>query len=230
MTLDAGTRPRGGSSSKLGLRPERKGSEAGVSTREAILDATETIMIEESYAAVTSRRVAEKAGLKSQLVHYYFGTMDDLFVAVYERSEKEFLRRHLQAVSSDNPLRALWDLSVHPKRTRLAQEFIALSNRRESMRKITARVLEQTHAINAAFISKYLREAGLDLDEYPPIVLSCIINGLSRSLIDEESLGVSLGHAEVLAFAERWLGRLEARHRIGPGHESRHATVGVQDD
>ncbi len=116
-------------------------------------------MVEEGYAAVTSRRVAEKAGLKSQLVHYYFGTMDDLFVAVYERSEKEFLRRHLQAVSSDNPLRALWDLSVHPKRTRLAQEFIALSNRRESMRKITARVLEQTHSINAAFISRYLQEA-----------------------------------------------------------------------
>jgi AcrR family transcriptional regulator len=186
-------------------------------------------MVEEGYAAVTSRRVAEKAGLKSQLVHYYFGTMDDLFVAVYERSEKEFLRRHLQAVSSDNPLRALWDLSVHPKRTRLAQEFIALSNRRESMRKITARVLEQTRSINAAFITRYLQESGLDLDEYPPIVISCIINGLSRSLINEESMGVSLGHAEVLAFAERWLSRLEAKHRAGPGSETRRPLAGAQD-
>ena len=203
---EARSRPRGGTP-----------SEAAASTREAILAATETIMAEEGYAAVTSRRVAEKAGLKSQLVHYYFGTMDELFVAVYERSEKEFLRRHLQAVSSDNPLRALWDLSVHPQRTRLAQELIALSNRRESMRKITARVLEQTHSINAAFISKYLQEAGLDLDEYPPIVISRIINGLSRSLINEESMGVSLGHAEVLAFAERWLSGLEAKHRAGRG-------------
>jgi AcrR family transcriptional regulator len=207
MALEAGSRPRSGAS---------KGGEAAAGTREAILAATETIMAEEGYAAVTSRRVAEKAGLKSQLVHYYFGTMDDLFVAVYERSEKEFLRRHLQAVSADSPLRALWDLSVHPKRTRLAQEFIALSNRRESMRKITARVLEQTHSINAAFISRYLQEAGLDLDEYPPVVLSYIINGLSRLLINEDSVGVSLGHAEVLAFAERWLSGLEAKHRAGP--------------
>jgi AcrR family transcriptional regulator len=229
MALEARSRPRGGKSAAAGRKLERKGSEAGANTREAILAATEIIMAEEGYAAVTSRRVAEKAGLKSQLVHYYFGTMDDLFVAVYERSEKEFRRRHLQAVSSDNPLRALWDLSVHPKRTRLSQEFIALSNRRESMRKITARVLEQTHSINAAFISRYLQEAGLDLDEYPPIVISCIINGLSRSLINEESMGVSLGHAEVLAFAERWLSRLEAMHRAAPGSGPRRAVVGEQD-
>jgi TetR/AcrR family transcriptional regulator len=58
--------------------------ESGV--RDAILDATESIMVEEGYAAVTSRRVAERAGLKSKLVHYYFRTMEDLFVAVYERS------------------------------------------------------------------------------------------------------------------------------------------------
>jgi hypothetical protein len=87
------------------------------------------------------------------------------------------------------------------------------------MRKITARVLEQTHSINAALISRYLQEAGLDLDEYPPVVLSYIINGLSRLLINEESMGVSLGHAEVIGFAERWLSRLEAKHRVGIGLE-----------
>src|ERR1700758_5191902 len=104
------------------MKLARKSGEESSSTRDAILDATEAIMVEEGYPAVTSRRVAERAGLKSQLVHYHFGTMDDLFVAVYERSEREFLRRHLQAVSADNPLRALWDLSLHPQRNRLSQE------------------------------------------------------------------------------------------------------------
>jgi AcrR family transcriptional regulator len=195
------------------MKPERKSNESSAGTREAILDATESVMVEEGYSAATSRRVAEKAGLKSQLVHYYFGTMDELFVAVYERSEKEFLQRHLQAVSSKNPLRALWDLSVHPKRTRLAQEFIALSARRKSMRKITARVIEQIHSINAIFIAKYLEQSGLDVEEYPPLVISQIINGLSRALVNEESMGVSIGRAEVLAFAERWISNIEAAHR-----------------
>ena len=195
------------------MKPERNTAKEGTSTRETILDATESIMVEEGYSAVTSRRVADKAGLKSQLVHYHFGTMDDLFVAVYERSEKEFLQRHLQAVSSENPLRALWNLSVHPKRTRLSQEFIALSARRKSMRKITARVLEQIHAINAIFIAKYLWQSGLDAAQYPPLVISQIINGLSRALVDQESVGVSLGRAEVLDFADRWLTGLESMHR-----------------
>jgi AcrR family transcriptional regulator len=197
------------------MKVERKGSEESTGTRDAILDATESIMVEEGYSSVTSRRVAERAGLKSQLVHYYFGTMDDLFVAVYERSEKEYLRRHLQAVSSENPLRALWDLSIHPQRTRLAQEFTALANRRKSIQKISARVIEQTHSINMVFIAKYLREVGLDLDEYPPRIISHIINGLSRTLVNEEALGISEGHAEVLAFAARWLDSLDAKRRVG---------------
>ena len=51
-------------------------------TRTHLLDAAEQLMREEGYAAVTSRRVAAKAGLKPQLVHYYFRTMDDLFIAL----------------------------------------------------------------------------------------------------------------------------------------------------
>ncbi|MCB2060968.1 MAG: TetR/AcrR family transcriptional regulator [Novosphingobium sp.] len=200
------------------MKPERKSGEESGSTRDAILDATEAIMVEEGYSAVTSRRVAERAGLKSQLVHYYFRTMDELFVTAYERSEKEFLQRHLQAVSSQNPIRALWDLAIHPKRTRLSQELIALSHHRKSMRSITARVLEQTHAINTAFIGKYLQEAGVDPDEFPPVVVSHIINGLSRGLINEEAVGVSQGHSELRAFAECWISKLEAAH--GQAHAS----------
>lgn len=191
----------------------RKSSDESNRTRDAILDATETIMVEEGYAAVTSRRVEEQAGLKSQLVHYHFGTMEDLFVAVYERSEKEFLRRHLQALTSASPLRALWELSIHPQRTRLAQELIALSNHKKSIRKITARVLEQMHSVNEVLIAKYLEEAGIDRHAYPPLVVSHILNGLSRSLVTEEALGLSAGRSEVLAFAERWLSDIEAKHR-----------------
>jgi len=192
---------------------ERKSDDLAGGTRDAILDATEAIMVEEGYAAVTSRRVEERAGLKSQLVHYHFGTMDDLFIAVYERAEREFLRRHLQAATSASPLRALWELSTHPERTRLAQELLALSNHRRSIRKITTRVLEQMHAINEAFIGRYLEEAGIDRQSYPPIVISYVVNGLSRALVAEEALGSAARHAEILAFAEALLREVEAKHR-----------------
>lgn len=195
------------------MKLERQHSEEGAGTRDAILDATEAIMVEEGYAAVTSRRVAERAGLKSQLVHYYFGTMDDLFVAVYERVERDFLRRHLQAATSANPLRALWELSIHPQRTRLSQELVALSHHKKSIQKITARVLEQMHSIDAAFIGKYFEDAGIDRQKYPPLAISYLMNGLSRALVTQASLGVTSGRAEVLGFADRLLQEIEAQHR-----------------
>ena len=60
--------------------------------RGLLLDAAEQLMIEEGYAAVTSRRLASKAGLKPQLVHYYFRTMEELFLEVFRRRAEEGLQ------------------------------------------------------------------------------------------------------------------------------------------
>jgi len=201
------------SSSNSRVSREAPGSPDNAGTRAAILDATAAIMVEEGYAAVTSRRVAERAGQKSKLVHYYFATMDDLFVALYERSAAEHFQRHLEAVSSPNPLRALWELSINPRQTRLAQEFIALSNHRSSVRKLTTRIVKQVNSLNIAFITKYLQECGADLEEFPPVVISKILVGLSRNLVNEGAQEVHDGHAEVRAFAERWIDRLEKMRR-----------------
>ena len=72
--------------------PRRIGAEDSA-TRAQLLDAAEQLLLEEGYAAVTSRRVAAKAGLKPQLVHYYFRTMDDLFVEVFRRRAEANLAR-----------------------------------------------------------------------------------------------------------------------------------------
>jgi TetR/AcrR family transcriptional regulator of autoinduction and epiphytic fitness len=201
------------SSSKSRESGDPKGDSDNAGTREAMLDATAAIMVEEGYAAVTSRRVAERAGQKSKLVHYYFATMDDLFVALYERSAAEHFQRYREAVTSPNPLRALWELNINPRRTRLSQEFIALSNHRSSIRKVTAGIVEQVNSLNIAFITRYLQECGVDLEEFPPVVISKILVGLSRNLVNEGAQGVHGGHAEVQAFAERWIDRLEKMRR-----------------
>ena len=62
----------------------RKGSEHSA-TRLKLIEAAESLMLEEGYAAVTARRLAVKGGLKSQLLHYYFEDMDELFAAVIRR-------------------------------------------------------------------------------------------------------------------------------------------------
>ncbi len=66
--------------------------------RGVLLDTAEQLMIEEGYAAVTSRRVASEAGLKPQLVHYYFRTMEELFLELFRRRAEAGLRAQAQAL------------------------------------------------------------------------------------------------------------------------------------
>src|SRR5215218_5058231 len=86
----------------------RVGREA---TREALIAATAQIMLDEGYAAATSRRVAAKAGVKPALVHYYFPSMDDLFVAVLRAGAEANLKRQRQAFAETNPLHSLWEIN-----------------------------------------------------------------------------------------------------------------------
>ena len=84
MCLAAGPRPVNETGSPCdnagGMTATRRIGAEDSSTRAALLDAAQQLMLDEGYAAVTSRRVAAQAGLKPQLVHYYFRTMDDLFL------------------------------------------------------------------------------------------------------------------------------------------------------
>src|ERR1700756_1229947 len=73
------------------MAAERRIGAPDAKNRVVLLDAAEQLLLEEGYAAVTSRRVAERAGLKPQLVHYYFRTMEDLFLAVFHRRAEEGL-------------------------------------------------------------------------------------------------------------------------------------------
>lgn len=54
-------------------------------TRNEILDAAEGLFAHRGLYGVTVRNIAEKAGVDTALVHYYFGTKDQVFEAVFER-------------------------------------------------------------------------------------------------------------------------------------------------
>src|SRR5262249_62374768 len=99
-----------------------------------LVDATIQIMIEEGYAAATSRQVAAKAGVKPALVHYYFPTMDELYLAVFRRGATAYLERQQKSLASDRPLHAFWHTLTEPKDTRLLSEFMVLANHRKEIR------------------------------------------------------------------------------------------------
>jgi len=94
-------------------------------TREKLLDACAEIMLDDGYAAATSRRVAEKVGVQRAVVYYYFPTMDDLYLAVLKRGTRANLDVQRRALSSDRPLHALWYLTIDSRGGQLVMEFMA---------------------------------------------------------------------------------------------------------
>jgi AcrR family transcriptional regulator len=177
--------------------------------RGVLLDAAEQLMLEEGYAAVTSRRVAEKAALKPQLVHYYFRTMDDLFLAAFRRRAEEGLEAQALVLQAPQPLWALWRFSIDPAATAITSEFIALANHRKALKAEIAYYAERFREEQRKALSTVLDRYGIDRAEVPALVWSVLMTSISQVLVIEQALGMSAGHAEIVAFVERYLRRLE---------------------
>jgi AcrR family transcriptional regulator len=192
--------------------------------RGVLLDAAEQLMLEEGYAAVTSRRVAEKAALKPQLVHYYFRTMDELFLAAFRRRAEQGLQAQAQVLQSSQPLWALWRFSTDPAATAITMEFIALANHRKALKAEIAyyaeRFREEQQKALSTVLQRYGKDAG-DPAEVPALVWSVLMTSVSRVLVIEQALGMSAGHAETVEFVERYLHRLEGDPEPVPVHQLR---------
>src|SRR5258707_9004678 len=192
------------SSSAADERP-KVGREA---TREALIEATAQIMVDEGYAAATSRRVAAKAGVKPALVHYYFPSMDDLFVAVLRDKAEAILKRQRQAMAESEPLHALWQLnSAHD--TQLFTEFLAMANHRKAILSKIVSYAMRFRDIEEGAMTLALKARGIDLELFPPVVMSMIMGSLARMVIHEQGVGITRGHDQARAFIEQCLERFE---------------------
>src|ERR1700751_1668073 len=183
----------------------RVGREA---TRETLIEATAQIMLAEGYAAATSRRVAAKAGVKPALVHYYFPSMDDLFVAVLRDKAEDNLARQREAIAETRPLHALWQLN-NAHDAQLFTEFLAMANHRKAIRSEIVAYAMRFRDLEEGAVTLALNARGVDLDLSPPVVMSMIMGGLARMVLHEQGLGITRGHDQATAFIERCLERFE---------------------
>ena len=178
-------------------------------TRAQLLDAAEELLVEEGYAAVTSRQLAAKAGLKPQLVHYYFRTMDDLFIAVLQRRADRDMAGFERAIAADGSLRNLWRLNTDMRGARFTIEFAALANHRKAIRTEMARYAERFRAAQLEALRAALAAHGISEDELPPIVAQLLMTGVAQVLALEDALGVTSGHRVATSFIKRFIEQLE---------------------
>ncbi|BBX06702.1 TetR/AcrR family transcriptional regulator [Mycolicibacterium aichiense] len=171
-------------------------------TRERLVAATAEIMHDEGYAAATSRRVAAKAGVKQALVYYYFPTMDDLFLAVLRSGAEAALEQLRKVLMEEDPLRALWRINSDPRQTVMSTELMALANHRKVIGAELRDFAERVRDIETAAVTMSLRSYGVDLEAYPPVVISMLVAQIARSVGNETAVGLTRGHDELENFME----------------------------
>jgi AcrR family transcriptional regulator len=187
--------------------PARRMGPPGSTNWHAMLDGAEDILREEGYAALTSRRIAERIGVKQRLVYYYFQTMDDLIVETFRRLSLRELERLESARSSKRPLQEIWDVCIHTSDARLISEFMALANRSAGLRAEVIRYIEESRAIQVKALTASLKRKAAG--GIPPAGLALLATSVALSLNREAQLGIRAGHREIMAAIGQFLAKTE---------------------
>lgn len=178
-------------------------------SRQQLIEAASQLLEEEGAHAISARRVAAKAGLKPQLVHYYFRSMEDLIVEVFRLATAEYFDLHSAALGSPRPLRALWQLNSNMPHVRKIMAFVSLGAIHEKLAAEMKAAGEGFRAVQERQIDHVLSRAGIDRTAYPPASIAMMMAAVARTLAMEAPLGVQAGHRELRVVVERFLDQLE---------------------
>jgi AcrR family transcriptional regulator len=79
-------------------------AETVADTRALILDAARRRLLEDGHRGLSTRKVADAAGVPLSQLHYHFGSKQGLLLAVLEEEDRRRLARQTRMYSSDRPL------------------------------------------------------------------------------------------------------------------------------
>jgi AcrR family transcriptional regulator len=196
---------------------QREPTEARQQATTALLDAAEHLLYEVGYAGVTTRAVAEAAGLKHGLVHYYFGSMEELLTQTLERFVDQ-LAEALEALYDDPDLSfaekwrlgaQFWVNEPTSRFPKILMELLAVGWNIPVLRARLTEVHGRFRMVFEKHFGKALHDYGLSEDEFPLKVVVAAVTSFQLGLIVEGLSDVHVGHQELLDWIQRWIDGLE---------------------
>jgi len=188
--------------SKAAVRP-------GYETEQALLDAAERLLVDVGASGVTTRRVADEAGANHGLVHYYFGSVEQLLVRVLERFTERLVERQRQMYAAEAPFLEKWRAAMaYLEEDRPYQkiwfELQALAWNRPELQELLTRVHAEWRAVLSEAFAPVREQLGLEL---PLEALVTLVYTFNEGIILERLSGIDTGHQELLDWIDAWLER-----------------------
>src|SRR5687767_8537087 len=181
---------------------------ARTAAEEALLDAAERLLVDVGHAGITTRRVAEEAGVNHGLVHYYFGSNENLLVRALERFTGRLIDRQRALYAADVPFVEKWRtamrylLSEDVSYQKVWLELQALAWNNADLQGRLALVNAEWRAVLTEAFEEPHRELGIEL---PLDALVSLVMTFNTGIIVERLGGIETGHRELLAWIDRWL-------------------------
>lgn len=74
-----------------------------MTTKEILTITAGKLFAESGYEAVSTRAIAEKAGVKLSAIHYHFGTKENLYIKTFEHAKSRGMSVRFKDVINENP-------------------------------------------------------------------------------------------------------------------------------
>jgi AcrR family transcriptional regulator len=183
--------------------------------RTAFMDAAERLLIEEGRAGISTRRLAREAGLNHGLVHYYFGSVENLMLAVFERFTDRLVERQRAMYAADAPFHEKWRTAMGFMEEDLAAGYpkvwaelqAAAMNHPELQRRIGA-VYETWRSVLTEAFTAAAQEYGVSDTAVPALVT--LVMTFTVGMFNERLVGVDTGHQDLLNWFDAAIRSMEA--------------------
>ena len=175
---------------------------------QACLDAAERLLVEVGYSGITTRRLAREAGVNHGLVHYYFGSMENLFARVLERfTERLIARQRAMYADPDVSFSEKWRAAMRYLDTdreyqKVWYELQAVAWNRPALRPRVAHVDEEWRAVLREALAEPRQRYGIAM---PLEALVALVITFNEGIILERLSGIETGQAELLDWIDEWL-------------------------
>jgi AcrR family transcriptional regulator len=186
-----------------------KVSPARSAAEEALLDVAERLLVEVGYAGVTTRHLAEEASVNHGLVHYYFGSIENVLIRTLERfTERLIARQREMYASPDVRFIDKWRTAMRylvaedVTYEKVWYELQALSWNRPELRERVAHVDGEWRAVLTEALAEPCERYGIEM---PLASLVSLVVTFNEGIILERLSGIETGQQELLDWIDGWM-------------------------
>jgi AcrR family transcriptional regulator len=184
---------------------------------DSLLDAAERLLVDVGYAGITTRRLAEEAGVNNGLVHYYFGSLENVMVRALERfTERQIARQRAMYAAPDVPFIEKWRtamrylVSEDVAYEKVWYELQALAWNRPDLRERVDQVDAEWRGVLMEAFAEPHERYGIEM---PLDALVSLVVTFNEGVILERLSGVEEGHQALLDWIDGWLEAKEKEWR-----------------